>query len=249
LLVEDNHANRIVASNFLGKMGVKVDFAENGAQALQIVQEQQFDIVLMDLQMPVMDGYEATREIRKLGKKYKKLPIIALTADVVSDVRQKVNESGMNDYLSKPFKPEQLNSTIAKNLNIKFQHNPSEEDNVMTLCQILDEYSDDTQFVTTLLESLKSSFDKLSQQIRETARERDIYSLRRIMHKLQPSVKMLEDQKLYPKLESLKHILAEDEVNDTELRLLLEDIHKATKDSVHYLDMLQKKAYRPEAKV
>ncbi|WP_277481286.1 ATP-binding protein [Catalinimonas alkaloidigena] len=249
LLVEDNHANRIVASNFLGKMGVKVSFAENGAQALQMVQKQKFDIVLMDLQMPVMDGYEATRKIRMLGEEYTKLPIIALTADVVSDVRQKVNESGMNDYLSKPFKPEHLNYTIAKNLNIKSQPATVEEENVMTLCQILDEYSDDTQFVATLLESLKSSFEKLPLQIRETARERDIYSLRRIMHKLQPSVRMMEDHELFPKLESLKHMLTKDDVNDTEIRLILEDIHQATKNSVSYLDKLQRKTHSQSAKV
>ncbi|WPP52810.1 response regulator [Catalinimonas niigatensis] len=246
LLVDDNHANRIVASNFLSKMGVRVDFAENGEQAVHIVQNQEFDIVLMDLQMPIMDGYEATQAIRKLGDTYKDLPIIALTADVVSDVRQKVFDSGMNDYLSKPFKPEQLNTTIAKNLKLEvnsasWRQSSAEQDHLMTLCQILDEYSDDRKFVITLLESLKNSFQQLSYQINETAEQRDLYSLHRIIHKLQPSIKMVENEDLYLKLNTLKEIISKEEINDTEIRLLLDEIHNTSNESVHYLDQLYKK--------
>jgi len=245
LLVEDNHANRIVASNFLSRMGVKVYFAENGEQAVSIVQQKKFDIILMDLQMPIMNGYDATRAIRQLGEEYQQIPIIALTADVVSDVRKRVHSSGMDDYLSKPFKPEELNNAIAKNLKLSIEvpvaGSKDEEDNVMTLCQILNDYSDDTEFVQTLLSSLRTSFQHLSQQIKETTEKRDTYTLRRIMHKLQPSIKMLENQELYQKLDMLKQVLTQDEINDTEIRLLLEDIKRTSNESVKYINTLHEK--------
>lgn len=254
LLVDDNHANRIVASNFLSKMGVRVDFAENGEQALNIVQHQEFDIVLMDIQMPIMDGYEATRAIRQLGENYTHLPIIALTADVVSDVRQKVFDSGMNDYLAKPFKPEQLNVTIAKNLKLKpglinASDKDSEEEQLLTLCQILDEYGDDRKFITTLLASLKNSFQQLSSQISETADQRDVHELRRIIHKLQPSIKMVENEELYRKLNSLKEVLSREEVSNTEISLLLNEIHHISDESVQYLNQLHENIQNQDMKL
>ncbi len=261
LLVDDNHANRIVASNFLNKMGVRVDFAENGEQAVRIVQTQAFDIVLMDLQMPVMDGYETTEAIRKLGDKYQDLPIVALTADVVSDVRQKVFDSGMNDYLAKPFKPEQLNTTIAKNLHLEgipisadntnarsiSQDGASQkEEEQMTLSQILTEYSDDRKFVTTLLDTLKSSFQQLPYQIRETVIQRDVPALRGMIHKLQPSIKMVENEELYQKLNALREAISKEEINDTEIDRLVDDVREASNTSVYYLDRLYKKAQKQD---
>jgi CheY-like chemotaxis protein len=76
------------------------------------VQQQEFDLVLMDLQMPEMDGYEASRQIRKLGGKYLSLPIIALTASAMLEVREKVMQYGMNDYITKPFNPNELYQKI-----------------------------------------------------------------------------------------------------------------------------------------
>jgi len=116
LLVEDNLANQLVAKKFLTKWQLNVSIAEDGEVALKILEKEDFDLVLMDIQMPNMDGYEATKAIRKI-EKHQKLPIIALTASISSDVNQKVLTVGMNDHMLKPFEPELLYTKIAFWLN------------------------------------------------------------------------------------------------------------------------------------
>jgi PAS domain S-box-containing protein len=112
LVVDDNEINRLLASKVLAKWGVKVDFAENGEIALEKVQMFQYDLILMDLHMPVMDGMEATKSIRKLGGLYLRLPIIALTASLFSHELETITESGMDGYVIKPFVPNDLYNKI-----------------------------------------------------------------------------------------------------------------------------------------
>lgn len=113
LLVDDNKINVLLVKQFFKLWNIESDMAENGLIAVEKVKQKDYDLVLMDLQMPIMDGYEATRAIRKLkGNKYQALPIIALTASAVGDVKAEVLKSGMNDYISKPFNPETLFNKI-----------------------------------------------------------------------------------------------------------------------------------------
>lgn len=115
LLVEDNEINTIVAGKFMKKWDLDIDYAIHGIEALEKVEKNEYDIVLMDLQMPKMDGYEASTAIRNLpGKRFKELPIIALTASVLAEINNQVMSAGMNDYISKPFNPMELYSKIAK---------------------------------------------------------------------------------------------------------------------------------------
>jgi len=118
LLVEDNKINQLIANRFLAKWDISYDVADNGAIALGKVQDNDYDVVLMDLQMPTMDGYTATAKIRNLqDNKYKKLPIIALTASAMLEERNRVYTVGMNDYVAKPFNPNELYSVISKHVN------------------------------------------------------------------------------------------------------------------------------------
>ncbi len=115
LVVEDNLINIMVARQFLQRWGVEVDTALNGFEGIEKVSTKDYDVVLMDLQMPEMDGYEATIHIRKLqGTKFQQLPIIALTASAMLDIKDKAFDVGMNDYISKPFNPNELYSKITK---------------------------------------------------------------------------------------------------------------------------------------
>jgi len=117
LLVEDNPINQMVAMKMLQKVGLKAVLANNGVEALNILQEQSFDLVLMDCQMPEMDGFDATREIRKLDIKtlYEKpLPVIAMTANVMSGDRERCLEVGMDDYIGKPVQRDHLNAVLRK---------------------------------------------------------------------------------------------------------------------------------------
>lgn len=113
LLVEDNQVNQLVASSLLKKLGHSVDLANNGKLALEALEEKHYDIVLMDCQMPVMDGYEATRIIRE-NPKWQTLPVIAVTANVMQGDRENCLASGMNDYITKPYNRNDLKTAIER---------------------------------------------------------------------------------------------------------------------------------------
>ncbi|MGE8050935.1 response regulator [Pseudomonas monteilii] len=107
LLVEDNPVNQLVAKGMLAKLGCQVQLATQGAEALEMLEQDEFDLVLMDCNMPVMDGYEASRRIRQSGR-WPHLPIVALTANAMPEERERCRAAGMSDYLAKPFRREEL---------------------------------------------------------------------------------------------------------------------------------------------
>lgn len=107
LLVEDNPVNQLAAKGMLVKLGCQVLLATQGAEALARLEQETVDMVLMDCNMPVMDGYEATRRIRQDGR-WPALPIVALTANAMPEERERCRAAGMNDYLAKPFRREEL---------------------------------------------------------------------------------------------------------------------------------------------
>ena len=113
LLVEDNPINTIVAKGMLERMGVSTVCATNGQEAVDLIEAEHFDLVLMDLQMPIMDGYTATAEIRKQPK-YDTLPIVALTAHAMSGDHARSLEAGMSDHITKPIDPDELMATLQK---------------------------------------------------------------------------------------------------------------------------------------
>ncbi len=114
LLVEDNPVNVMVVSKYLERWGVVFDVAEHGLEAVKKVVQQDYKLVLMDLQMPYMDGYEATTAIRQLAdEKYKRLPVIALSASTRYDYKERMKASGINDFVSKPFNANELKTKIA----------------------------------------------------------------------------------------------------------------------------------------
>ncbi len=110
LLVEDNEVNRKVATRLLSKLQLEVDIAVNGLEAVEKATDNNYDLILMDCQMPEMDGYEATRVLRERGVQ---TPIIALTANALEGDREKCLACGMNDYLSKPIQADKLRATLA----------------------------------------------------------------------------------------------------------------------------------------
>ena len=113
LLVEDNAINRQVGGELLEELGLRVSYAHNGREAVEAVARERFDLVLMDVQMPEMDGYEATLHIRA-DSRFDELPIIALTAHALADDRERCLSAGMDDHLGKPIDPDALFDTLAK---------------------------------------------------------------------------------------------------------------------------------------
>ena len=120
LLVDDNHVNRLVGRKMLEKLGCRVDVAENGGQAITAYRRAAYDVILMDIQMPGMDGYAATRRIRGLqaeaavGWSPADVPIVAMTAHAMKGDRERCLDAGMDDYLSKPFTRCQLSEALRR---------------------------------------------------------------------------------------------------------------------------------------
>jgi len=114
LLVEDNDINKMIALEMLEETGVDVDVAVNGAEAIAQLQQQQYELILMDVQMPIMDGYEATRRIRALDGELNSIPIIAMTAHALEGDSGKSLEAGMDYHISKPFEPDDLIAIIVR---------------------------------------------------------------------------------------------------------------------------------------
>ena len=113
LLVEDNEVNQLVASRILKNAGLEVDIANNGLEGVRMVQEKAYDLVLMDIQMPEMDGHQATAEIRSLGR-FNNLPIVAMTAHAMSGDHESSLQAGMNDHITKPINLQELFTALAR---------------------------------------------------------------------------------------------------------------------------------------
>ena len=118
LLVEDNPVNQLVAKGMLSKLGCEVVIAAHGGEALGQLEHSHFDLVLMDCNMPVMDGYETSRRIRQSGR-WPDLPIVALTANAMPEERERCRAAGMNDYLAKPFRREELAALLESWVPVK----------------------------------------------------------------------------------------------------------------------------------
>jgi signal transduction histidine kinase/CheY-like chemotaxis protein/HPt (histidine-containing phosphotransfer) domain-containing protein len=114
LIAEDVEINRVILRSVLSKQGHTLVFADHGGQAVELVEKQAFDLVLMDVQMPVMDGVEATRRIRRLAGATRDIPILGLTANVMARERERYLEAGMNDCLMKPIDWDQLEAAMKR---------------------------------------------------------------------------------------------------------------------------------------
>jgi CheY-like chemotaxis protein len=131
LLVEDNEVNQELAKILLCRKDMVVIVANNGAEALKKLKGEHFDCVLMDIQMPVMDGYTACREIRRQPQ-HKDLPIIALTANVMADDQEKSRAAGMSGHIGKPFNEQEMFATMSRCLIARKQDEKDVEDTALS---------------------------------------------------------------------------------------------------------------------
>jgi CheY-like chemotaxis protein len=113
LVAEDNDINRKVALHILGKFGYTVHAADNGKEVLARLSQERYDLILMDIQMPELDGFETTRVIRESSRSYRRIPIIAMTANAIIGDEDKCLAAGMDDYISKPINVDIVRDKVA----------------------------------------------------------------------------------------------------------------------------------------
>jgi CheY-like chemotaxis protein len=231
LLVEDNEANTIVATKFLNQWGIQPDYATNGQIAVEMVQQNHYHLLLMDLQMPVMDGYTATRYIRSLtGEYFQQLPIIALTASAMSDVKQKLLDIGMNDYVTKPFVPSELYNKItyytktssgAAGLPVEPEKGTFRSIDLQGIDEIA---GDDTTFRQKLIEVYIQTLLECKQVYQQALSAEDEQMLRAMSHKMHPTLMILSANHLLEEIENGKKLLREKSSSGD----LLVSIHRLT---------------------
>lgn len=213
LLVEDNKMNQLVAGRYLDKWGIGFDIAENGLEAIEKLKTGEYQFILMDLEMPDMDGYETTKHIRKqLKAPTNQLPIVAVTASAFSNVRAKVIKSGMNDYISKPFEPTALYSIIAQITNQNFDESPmtqtdsqKSKTNLIDLSYLKDASGGDVVFIQKMIETFIKHAPQYISNFQTAYSKNDLLELKRMAHKYKATVSIVGIkviQKLIERLES-----------------------------------------------
>ena len=184
LIVEDNEMNRFIARQSLLQVKCNVYEANNGIEAIEKVQQQNFDLILMDIQMPKMDGVEATLHIR--NNLHNNIPIVALTANAFRHDIDRYIEVGMNDFLIKPYKEEDLYAKIERNIGIR--SNKANSECYYKLDQINELSGGDESFVKMLIDIFVQLAEETLSNLQTAYVENDIAQIKKLAHKIKPSL-------------------------------------------------------------
>lgn len=205
LLVEDNEFNRLMAENILIKCDIKPDIAVNGLEAVEKVREKQYDLILMDIQMPIMSGIEATQIIRNELKS--NIPIIALTAHALAGEREKYMEVGMNEYLAKPFDANSLlyliklfyKMPIAPPTPNETKETEQKHDGVKlyNLNNLRKMSKDGDVFVMKMLEIFLKQTETISDDLKSLLQKDDFKEISSLVHQIKPSLQYMGVDSLY----------------------------------------------------
>lgn len=211
LLAEDNKINQILVKKIL-EDNYKLEIAENGEQVIELMNEKNFDLILMDLHMPIKNGYETTSEIRKFAnKKQKNIPIIALTAAAIKGEKEKCLAIGMNGYLSKPFEPndlfvaidQQLKKTYKKTNNTKPEIK-KQNTKILNFDYVESIAQGNNNFKQELLNLFKEQLPELKNSLNKYLNEENYDMLSSIAHKAKSSVSMFGIDVLKNDMEQLE---------------------------------------------
>ncbi len=235
LLVEDNELNQELTVDLLNNIGVSTSVVQNGLEAINRLNEEEFDAVLMDCQMPVMDGYTATKKIRE-DKRFEKLPIIALTANVMSDDRKKTFDSGMNDIIVKPIYPKDMFITIAKYINknsiksVEKKINTYEEIELPLLPYIdikrgMISTQGDKALYKKLLIKFKTNYNDFESMFKEAQNSNDADAATRIAHTLKSAAGTIGSISIYEKASELENLCKID-ANKKTINIHIKEIAK-----------------------
>lgn len=249
LLVEDNEVNRIVAIELLTQAHLQVDTAENGEIALLRLQQTQYDCVLMDVQMPVMDGYETTRCLRKQPD-CTKLPVIAMTANVMNVDRDKCLEAGMDDFIGKPIMPEVLYAALTKwikpkdNGNMPTERSPDRTEEIPFLNGInshlgLQHTAGDKTVYRKVLQKFATNHVNSMNEISEALTTKNLPAARQLVHTLKGLAGSLGASSLQGHLQRLEESLAEQGTNIQNAPTTSKLINLATQELNRIINSIQ----------
>jgi CheY-like chemotaxis protein/HPt (histidine-containing phosphotransfer) domain-containing protein len=192
LVAEDNTTNQLVAVGLLERLGYRADVVANGREAVEAVGRSRYDLVLMDCQMPEMDGFEATRAIRQSEWPGRRLPILALTADATAQGREQCMGSGMDDYVTKPIDRGRLREALLRWLSPDLEADPVATESpepkahpvALQLSQLCSIVGDDPAKIRRYFELFASTTGTLMDQIGASIDRREAPGLRRLSHTL-----------------------------------------------------------------
>ncbi|MEO0340246.1 MAG: response regulator, partial [Bacteroidota bacterium] len=206
LVVEDNAMNRKYIGTLLKKWNYRYDMVFDGQQALEKATTKTYDIILMDLQMPVMNGYDATTAIREKEGKNKNTPIVALTASAVLQDKNRAFDLGMTDFLAKPFTPKQLENLLLKYLSapIPKKRIPMEEKLQMDFGYLAELYLDDKEYALEMFELFLDYGIKEVNKLSLAFEAKDWPQVKQLAHKLKPSLSMVGFPAMTTVLEQLE---------------------------------------------
>jgi signal transduction histidine kinase/CheY-like chemotaxis protein/HPt (histidine-containing phosphotransfer) domain-containing protein len=253
LLVEDNEINRELAIELLNDLGINVDIAENGKQGLQKATSEAFDLVLMDIQMPEMDGLTATRLIRS-EQRLADLPILAMTAHAMSGDREKSLAAGMNDHLTKPINPQMLSESLSRWLpaqrisaEVVYLRLPKEQtltqDNFPSFLPPFDiptallRVNGNTQLLRKLLLMFKNNYADTVSQLQKTIVSENLEDAIQLAHSLKGVAGNLEAKELYTLATKLEYALGTQNMDEISLLInSLESIHACALEAAASLE-------------
>ncbi|MCB0488799.1 MAG: ATP-binding protein [Cyclobacteriaceae bacterium] len=195
LLAEDNDINRLYATSILKMWECQTDVAENGYVALEKVRNNNYDLILMDIQMPVMDGFEATKAIRMGSAPKNQVPIIALTANATSKDIERCLSAGMNDCIGKPFTPENLFSVLVKFNQLKLIKSELKEpvapQKLIDLSHLEKISGGNDDFIREIVSSFMTAIPKTVEEISTHMMAMDWINLEKVVHKVKPTLTMV----------------------------------------------------------
>jgi CheY-like chemotaxis protein/HPt (histidine-containing phosphotransfer) domain-containing protein len=241
LVTDDNDMNRLVAATVLNNYGATILEASNGQEAIDMLNSHAVDLVLMDIQMPVLDGIEATQQIRK--NLQSKIPVIALTANAIRGENEKCFAAGMNDYISKPFKEDEFVATISrwlgKEVSISTGPAPEQSGNSLYKLDMLEKISRGNEaFVKKMVELFVQQTPLAVKEIKDAFEVNDFAKVKAVAHKMKPSIDNMEISSLISDIRQIEALALHNKRSE-ELAILINKLEEVIDRVVADLKQVQ----------
>lgn len=240
LLVEDDYLNLKLITHLFSDYGIKPDLAENGKIAVDAMQKKEYDLILMDMEMPVMDGYEATSYIRKTLKS--RVPIIAMTAHAMPGERERCLQHGMNDYLSKPVNVNLLFEKIYKSMPQTKQENKNDDEKIKVtdLSYLKSTMSGKKDAIREMILFFQKHVPAYLEEMHAAILKSDFLTISKIAHKTKSAVAIMGIKSLEPDLFKIES-LSKEEIEIERIKLIFNHVKDICNEAFREIELESKK--------